>query len=233
MAPHDAPPKARIGINGFGRIGRVALRQSLRRRDVEVRAINHTCESAEDVMYLIRYDTTHGALGAGAGAGGADLEYVSEDAIRIGGREVALVSTRDASRLDWAALGVDYVLECTGRLTSTALAGRHVAASGSGGGALRVVVSAPSPDAPTFVYGVNSARYATAAAGTLPRVVSAASCTTNCVAPVLKVLHDALDITQAFFTTVHAATQSQHILDGYSRKSLRLGRFGEGGGGRV
>lgn len=162
-------------------------------------------------MYLIRHDTTHGLL-----RDGIDIEYISEDAISIRGRTITLVSTRDIAQLDWRKLGVDYVLECTGKFIKTDLSVRHIKEAQC----KWVVISAPSPDAPTFVYGVNSDRGLSSAPS---RVISAASCTTNCVTPILKALNDTLGVTQAFLTTVHAATQSQQILDGYSKKNRRLG----------
>ncbi|KAH8660241.1 glyceraldehyde-3-phosphate dehydrogenase [Xylariales sp. PMI_506] len=207
------PEVAKVGINGFGRIGRIALRQSLSRKDIQVVAINHTCTTADDLIYLVRHDTTHGTL-----RDDIDIEFISEQQIRINGQPIALTSTRDLAQLDWRALGADYVLECTGKFTHSEQASRHVTEAGC----RAVVISAPSPDAPTFVYGVNDGDYCKE--DSFAPVLSAASCTTNCVAPILKLLNDSVGIDQAFLTTVHAATQSQHILDGYSKKNRRLGR---------
>ncbi|KAF7536622.1 hypothetical protein G7054_g4368 [Neopestalotiopsis clavispora] len=205
-------PKARVGINGFGRIGRTALRQALLRDDVEVVAINHTCATADDLLYLIRHDTTHGLL-----KDAFNIRYVSEEEISIHGQTITLVSTRDIAQLDWQKLGVEYVIECTGKHNKTELSMRHVTEAHC----KRVVISAPSPDAPTFVYGVNSDNLTSSEKN---RVISSASCTTNCVSPILKLLNDNLGVSQAFLTTVHSATQSQQILDGYSKKNRRLGR---------
>ncbi|KAI9162709.1 Glyceraldehyde-3-phosphate dehydrogenase [Paramyrothecium foliicola] len=202
-ASFSKPKVAKLGINGFGRIGR---------SDVQVVAINHTCASVDDLIYLIRHDTTHGLLRTEIHIG-----RISDDAISINGETIILTSTREIRQLDWGKLGVEYVLECTGKFTKAELALRHVTEANC----KRVIISAPSPDSPTFVYGVNSDRYK---ASPETRVVSAASCTTNCVTPLLRLLNDTVGIEQAFLTTIHAATQSQHILDGYSKKSRRLGR---------
>lgn len=145
-----------------------------------------------------------------------DIQALSDDLITIDGQQIALTSERDLKKLNWAGLGVDYVLECTGKFTKRDLALDHV----TYGQAKRVLISAPSSDSPTFVYGVNSDFYT---ATDDCRVISNASCTTNCVTPVLKVLHEEFGIAQGFLTTVHAATRSQQVLDGYSKKNRRLG----------
>lgn len=194
-------------------IGRIALRQSLLRQDLQVVAINHTCASADDLVYLIKHDTTHGLFGQRL-----NITCVSESLISINGEDIALTSTRDITQLKWGELGVEYVLECTGKFRSREAAIQHVTVGGASG----VVISAPSPDAPTFVYGVNSDNYRPTQENC---VISSASCTTNCVTPILKVLDSSFGIDQAFLTTVHAATQSQQILDGYSKKSRRLGKY--------
>ncbi|KAK7702095.1 hypothetical protein SLS64_009956 [Diaporthe eres] len=211
--------KAKVGINGFGR--RIALRQSLTRDDVQVVAINHTCATTDDLIYLIRHDTTHGLL-----KDEIDIKQLSEDAISLNGRVITLLSTRDIAQLNWHKLGVSYVLECTGKFTRVDQAVRHITEAQC----KRVVISAPSADAPTFVYGVNSEGYHNSAVN---HVISAASCTTNCVTPILKALNDSLGVSQAFLTTVHAATQSQNILDGYSKKNRRLGNFLDSSGDYV
>lgn len=193
--------------------GRIALRQSLTRDDLQVVAINHTCATTDDLIYLIRHDTTHGLL-----KDEIDIKQLSENAISLNGRVITLLSTRDIAQLNWQRLGVAYVLECTGKFTRVDQAVRHITEAQC----KRVVISAPSADAPTFVYGVNSEGYHDSG---LNHVISAASCTTNCVTPILKALNDSLGVSQAFLTTVHAATQSQNILDGYSKKNRRLGNF--------
>ncbi|THY00328.1 glyceraldehyde 3-phosphate dehydrogenase [Aureobasidium pullulans] len=210
------PPSCRIGINGFGRIGRNVFRASLLRSDVVVVAINHTCDSIEDLIYLIRFDSTHGTLAKLIGSD-AQLDPLPNGNLIVNGREIILHSQRDLYKLDWAASGVDYVAECTGKFKTTDLASIHT----THGKARKVLISAPSPDAPTFVFKVNSHEY------DLHRdlsVFSCASCTTNCLAPIAKVIDDNFGIAQGFMTTVHASTQSQHVLDGYSKKNKRAGR---------
>ncbi|KAJ5335125.1 hypothetical protein N7541_004957 [Penicillium brevicompactum] len=202
----------KVGINGFGRIGRNVLRAALVRTDIEVVAINHTCISVEDLIYLIRYDSSMGHLDDRT-----PIHILSETLITVNGKQIALTSERDLKKLNWSALGVDYVLECTGKFTKRDLALDHV----TYGQAKRVLISAPSSDSPTFVYGVNSDDYTPTEDC---RVVSNASCTTNCVTPVLKVLQGSFGVQQGFLTTIHAATRSQQVLDGYSKKNKRLGR---------
>lgn len=146
-----------------------------------------------------------------------NIQIHSNALITIDNHRIALTSERDLKKLNWAALGADYVLECTGKFTKRDLAMDHI----TRGQAKRVLISAPSSDSPTFVYGVNSDSYE---ASDECRIVSNASCTTNCVTPVLKVLHERFGIAQGFLTTVHAATRSQQVLDGYSKKNRRLGR---------
>ncbi|KAJ5497751.1 Glyceraldehyde/Erythrose phosphate dehydrogenase family [Penicillium expansum] len=221
MAPaiHDMPtgqtslpPACNIGINGFGRIGRNVLRAALVRSDVQVVAINHTCVTVQDLVYLVRYDSSMGNLDERV-----DIQILSDALITIDGKQIALTSERDLKKLDWASLGADYVLECTGKFTKRDLAMEHI----TYGNAKRVLISAPSSDAPTFVYGVNSHDYTPSEEC---RVISNASCTTNCATPVLKVLQESFGISQGFLTTIHAATRSQQVLDGYSKKDVRLGR---------
>lgn len=220
----------KVGINGFGRIGnnperdleraimltstkgRNVLRAALVRSDIQVVAINHTCLSVEDLIYLIRYDSSMGNLDERT-----PINIFSDSLITINGQNIALTSERDLKKLNWSALDVDYVLECTGKFTKRDLALDHV----TYGQAKRVLISAPSSDSPTFVYGVNSDDYTPTEDC---RVVSNASCTTNCVTPVLKVLQESFGVSQGFLTTIHAATRSQQVLDGYSKKNKRLGK---------
>ncbi|PYH49444.1 type I glyceraldehyde-3-phosphate dehydrogenase [Aspergillus saccharolyticus JOP 1030-1] len=205
-------PSCKIGINGFGRIGRNVLRASLNRSDLEVVAINHTCNSIKDLIYLIRYDGTMGRMDPHK-----EIIAVSDHLITIGGQPIRLISERDPRQINWRDLGADYVVESTGKFTKRELALQHV----SHGQAKRVIISAPSSDAPTYVYGVNSDAYRPDERN---QVISCASCTTNCVTPVLKVLNQQFGLEQGFLTTIHAATQSQQVLDGYSKKNPRLGR---------
>ncbi|KAF7593585.1 hypothetical protein BBP40_011205 [Aspergillus hancockii] len=214
--PHGAtssqPSVCKVGINGFGRIGRNVLRAALSRSDLRIVAINHTCASVQDLIYLIRYDSCMGKL-----SDDIRIQALSDTLITINGHQITLSSERDLTKLNWSALGVEYVVECTGKFTKRDLAWQHI----TYGNAKRVIISAPSSDSPTYVYGVNSDEYV---ADEDRRVVSCASCTTNCVTPVLRVLHAQFGVEQGFLTTVHAATQSQQVLDGYSKKNRRLGR---------
>ncbi|KAL7419472.1 hypothetical protein Q5752_006310 [Cryptotrichosporon argae] len=205
--PSSAPPCI-VGINGFGRIGRAAFRASLDRDDLIVTAINHTAPTADYLLYAIKYDSTHGPCRH------ADALSVRDGALYVGERRVELFSERDPAKLDWAAAGVEYVVEATGKMTTTATAGAHLAS-----GARKVVISAPSKDAKTIVVGVNRKEYHPSM-----NILSNASCTTNCLAPLAKVLHRAFGIEFGMMTTVHASTSSQPILDGYSKKNRRLGR---------
>ncbi|KAL1874750.1 hypothetical protein VTK73DRAFT_227 [Phialemonium thermophilum] len=204
-----------VGINGFGRIGRNVFRASLLRTDVRVVAINHTCATAEDLLFLFRHDSIHREFAKDVGA---SVAVVDDKTLRVGDHEVTLMSSRDPTQLDWASAGAQYIAECTGKMKTRALASGHFTSRG----VRNVVISAPSDDAPTIVYGVNEADYRPSG-GTMD-VISCASCTTNCVAPVAKVLDQEFGIEEAFVTTVHAATQSQSILDGYKSKSKRSGR---------
>ena len=196
--------------------GRSVLRASLLRDDIEITAINHTCASIEDVILLFTHDSTHGPLSRII-HGPLDIRALPNGNLSINGREIALISERNIENIDWQALGVEYVAECTGKFRSTAQASAHV----KHGKARKVLISAPSSDAPTFVYRVNTSQYSRQASAS---VFSNASCTTNCLAPILKVLNDNFKVAQAFMTTVHASTQSQHVLDGYSKKDRRAGR---------
>ncbi|KAL2816601.1 hypothetical protein BDW59DRAFT_177349 [Aspergillus cavernicola] len=206
------PSTCRVGINGFGRIGRNVLRAALVRSDIQIVAINHTCASVQDLLYLIRYDSSMGKLSEKI-----PIHALSDSQIIVNGQQIALTSERDLRKLNWSALGAEYVVECTGKFTKRDLALDHI----TYGNAKRVVISAPSSDSPTYVYGVNADQYR---AEDEQRVISCASCTTNCVTPVLKVLQREFGIAQGFLTTVHAATRSQQVLDGYSKKNRRLGR---------
>jgi glyceraldehyde 3-phosphate dehydrogenase len=182
-------------------------------------AINHTCASVEDVAYLIEHDSTHGPLSKlNHSKSPFHVSIISDNVISINGRSIALLSQRDIRRIDWSIYGAEYVAECTGKFTKSALAIDHIEYAR----ARKVIISAPSDDAATFVFGVNSAEYSKQHR---PDVVSCASCTTNCVAPVVKVINDNFGLAQAFMTTVHASTPSQSVLDGYSRRDRRSGKL--------
>ena len=199
----------KAAINGFGRIGRNVLRallQSGRRDEIEIVAVNDLGD-AETNAHLLRYDTTHGRLGVEV--------TVEGDRFIVGGMPVAVLAERDPSRLPWGELGVDAVLECTGLFTSREKAGGHLAA-----GARKVVISAPGGadvDA-TVVYGVNHDVLRSGHA-----VISNASCTTNCLAPMVKALHDAIGVERGLMTTIHAYTNDQVLTDVY-HKDLRRAR---------
>ena len=196
----------KIAINGFGRIGRMVFRCSLDHPDIEIAAINDL-GSAEALAYLLKYDSVHGRFGGEVRASGNGLY--------INGREVKAFSCREPAALPWAEMGVEYVVESTGRFLTAEKAAGHIAA-----GARHVVMSAPpKDDTPVFVVGVNDDKYSADM-----KFVSCASCTTNCLAPVAKVLSDSFGIECGLMTTVHAYTATQNMVDGPSSKSLRAGR---------
>jgi len=195
----------RIGINGFGRIGRLAFRRACAVADVEVVAINDLID-VDYLAYMLRYDSTHGRFHG-------DVR-VENGQLVVNGKPIRITAERDPASLDWAAVGAEYVLECTGFFLTGESAGAHLRA-----GARRVVMSAPSKDTtPMFVMGVNHDTYAG------QTIVSNASCTTNCLAPVAKVLHDSFGIVDGLMTTVHAVTATQKTVDGPSAKDWRGGR---------
>ena len=196
----------KIGINGFGRIGRMVFRAAAQDfPDLEVVAINDLLEP-EYLAYLLRYDSVHGRF-----QGAVSVE---DGHLVVDGRKIRLTAEKDPAALRWNEAGVDVVVESTGLFLTEELASKHLAA-----GAKKVVLSAPSKDAtPMFVYGVNHQTYAGQA------IVSNASCTTNCLAPLAKVLNDTFGIKRGLMTTVHAATASQRTVDGLSHRDWRGGR---------
>ena len=199
--------RIKVGINGFGRIGRIILRAALQRGDMDVVAINAPDKTPQQLLYLFTHDSVHGRF-----HGKVDYD---DNHLYIDDQTVTLFNNRNPRDLGWGELGVAYVLECTGKFLTAELSQGHLDA-----GAKAVILSAPAKDAsPTFVYGVNHEDYDPACP-----VVSAASCTTNCLAPVAKVLHDNFGIVEGLMTTIHACTASQNPVDNYSRKNWRLGR---------
>ena len=197
--------KIKIGINGFGRIGRMVLRLSLARTDLEVIAINDLLD-INHLAYLLKYDSVHGKINSNISIEGNSLN--------IDGQKIQITSEKDPNLIGWNNLGVDVVLECTGIFTTLDTAKYHI-----DGGAPKVVISAPSKDAPMFVMGVNH--------DTLNKndlIISNASCTTNCLAPPIKVLNDNFGVEEALMTTVHAVTATQFTVDGPSKKDFRAGR---------
>ena len=197
--------KIRLGINGFGRIGRMVFRASLKRNDVQVVGINDLLD-VEHLAYLLKYDSVHGTCNASIEVKNGNL-VVDNNIIRIS-------DERDPKQIAWDSINTDIVAECTGIFTSLEKAQLHI-----DGGAKKVVISAPSPDAPMFVMGVNHNDVKSS-----DLIVSNASCTTNCLAPVAKVLHDEFGISDALMTTVHATTATQFTVDGPSKKDFRGGR---------
>lgn len=198
----------RIGINGFGRIGRLVLRGILesRRNDVQVVGINDL-GSVEINAHLLKYDSVHGTLDAAI--------EMDRDTLDVGAGPIKVTAERDPEKLPWGDLGIDIAMECTGLFTDRASASKHLDA-----GAKKVLISAPAKDVDlTVVYGVNHDKLEAHHS-----VVSNASCTTNCLAPVAKVLHDSFGIKRGLMTTVHAATATQKTVDGPSMKDWRGGR---------
>jgi glyceraldehyde 3-phosphate dehydrogenase len=196
--------KIKVGINGFGRIGRITLRAMLQRDDMEVVAINDLL-NVEHLAYLLKYDSVHGRLDG--------TVHVDGNNLVINGNSIRVTSERDPSNINWGELNTDVVAECTGIFTTMEKAALHLKA-----GAKKVAVSAPSKDIPMFVMGVNSNLL-----NSDHKIVSNASCTTNCLAPVAKVLNDNFGIVGGLMTTVHAATATQMTVDGPA-KNYRLGR---------
>ena len=197
----------KVGINGFGRIGRLCARVLLQRDDVDLVAINAPDKTPEMVVYAFTHDTVHGRWNGEVKAEG--------DVIHFGKDTVKLLDNRDPSKLGWGELGCDYIFECTGKFLSKEAVQPHLDA-----GAKFVLMSAPAKDdTPMFVYGVNHESFDPAL-----KTASSASCTTNCLAPVAKVLNDKFGIIEGLMTTVHAATASQNLVDEYSAKNFRLGR---------
>jgi glyceraldehyde 3-phosphate dehydrogenase len=196
----------KVGINGFGRIGRLVFRAAQERNDVQIVAVNDPFLDLDYLIYMLKYDTVHGQFKGTA-------ENVNGKLI-INGKEVAFFAEKDPTAIGWGASGADYVVESTGVFTTTEKASAHLK-----GGAKKVVISAPSADAPMFVCGVNLEKYTKDM-----DVVSNASCTTNCLAPLAKVINDNFGIVEGLMTTVHAATNTQKTVDAPSAKDWRGGR---------
>ena len=195
----------KIGINGFGRIGRMVFRLAMQKSDVEVVAINDLLD-VKHLAYLLKYDSVHGLF--------KKEINVENDFLIVGGKKIRITSESNPEKIGWDKSNTDVVAECTGFFTSKDKAMLHIK-----GGAKKVVISAPSPDAPMFVVGVNQMDLKGS-----DKIVSNASCTTNCLAPIAKVLNDNFTIKQALMTTVHATTATQFTVDGPSKKDFRGGR---------
>ncbi|XP_060522383.1 glyceraldehyde-3-phosphate dehydrogenase-like [Cylas formicarius] len=196
---------AKVGINGFGRIGRIVLRVSLE-RGATVVAINDPFLNPEYMVYLFKHDSTHGKFQGCVSTDGKNLF--------VNGTQIWVFTERDPKLIPWGKVGADYVVESTGVFTSIEKASQHL-----DGGAKKVIISAPSPDAPIYVVGVNQHKY-----NPSENVVSNASCTTNCLAPLAKIIHDNFEIVEGLMTTVHATTATQKTVDGPSGKLWRDGR---------
>ena len=196
----------KIGINGFGRIGNLAFQAALKNSEVEVVAINDPFIAADYMAYMVKYDSAHGRF---------DGEVKSEEGkLIVNGKSINVYNEMDPNNIPWAKEGVEYVLECSGVFTTMEKAQAHLNA-----GAKKVVISAPSKDAPMFVMGVNNETYDPSM-----NIVSNASCTTNCLAPLAKVINDNFGIKEGLMTTVHSTTATQKTVDGASKKDWRGGR---------
>lgn len=195
-----------VGINGFGRIGRLVMRAILEHPEINVVAINDPYLDVEYMLYLFKYDSTHGRFkGQISGKDGK---------LHIEGHNISVYTEREPNKIPWGKDGADYVIESTGVFLSVDKCNLHLQ-----GGAKKVIITAPSPDAPMFVCGVNEDTY-----DPKLNIVSNASCTTNCLAPLAKVIHEKFGIAEGLMTTVHATTATQKTVDGPSGKDWRAGR---------
>ncbi|KAF1810230.1 glyceraldehyde-3-phosphate dehydrogenase [Eremomyces bilateralis CBS 781.70] len=196
----------KVGINGFGRIGRIVFRNALEAGEVDVVAVNDPFIEPHYAVYMLKYDSTHGRFKGTLDVDGNNLV--------VNGKKIAFYQERDPGAIPWSQTGAGYVVESTGVFTTTEKAKAHLK-----GGAKKVVISAPSADAPMFVMGVNEKSYTSDI-----EVLSNASCTTNCLAPLAKVVHDNFTIIEGLMTTIHSYTATQKTVDGPSAKDWRGGR---------
>ncbi|KAK2735020.1 hypothetical protein FQN57_001362 [Myotisia sp. PD_48] len=196
----------KVGINGFGRIGRIVFRNACEHPDVEVVAVNDPFIETKYAAYMLKYDSQHGRFKGDIKVNGQDLD--------INGKTVKVYQERDPANIPWAETGAEYIVESTGVFTTTDKASGHLK-----GGAKKVIISAPSADAPMFVMGVNHETYKSDV-----DVISNASCTTNCLAPLAKVINDNFGLVEGLMTTIHAYTATQKTVDGPSAKDWRGGR---------
>ena len=195
----------KVGINGFGRIGRLAFRSAVSRSNVQVVGINDLLD-VEYLAYMLKYDSVHGQFDG-------EVE-VKDGKLIVNGNTIRITAERNPENLKWDEIGAEYVMECTGFFTAKEKAELHIK-----GGAKKVVISAPSPDAPMFVMGVNNEELKASDV-----IFSNASCTTNCLSPIVKVLNDNFGIVEGLMTTIHATTATQKTVDGPSMKDWRGGR---------
>jgi glyceraldehyde 3-phosphate dehydrogenase len=196
----------KVGINGFGRIGRLVFRASVKNPNIEVVGINDPFIDPEYMVYMLTYDTVHGRFNGEA--------HVEDGKLVVNGKKIMVYAFMNPEEIPWRECGAEYIVESTGKFTTTEKASAHF-----NGGAKKVVVSAPSSDAPMFVMGVNQETYKSDM-----KIVSNASCTTNCLAPLAKVINDNFGIAEGLMTTVHATTATQLTVDGPSKKDWRGGR---------
>jgi glyceraldehyde 3-phosphate dehydrogenase len=196
----------KIGINGFGRIGNLTFQAALGKDEVEIVAINDPFLTADYMAYMVKYDTVHGKFEG-------EVSH-RDNTLIVNGKEIKVFNEMEPKNIPWGELGVEYVLECSGAFTTIEKANAHIEA-----GAKKVIISAPSKDAPMFVMGVNNESYDPSM-----NIISNASCTTNCLAPLAKVINDNFGIKEGLMTTVHATTATQKTVDGASKKDWRGGR---------
>jgi len=196
----------KVGINGFGRIGRIVLRNALAHGEVQVNAVNDPFIDLQYMVYMFKYDSTHGKFKGTVEA--------KDGKLIVDGHSITVFQERDPANIKWAEAGAEYIVESTGVFTTKEKASAHLK-----GGAKKVIISAPSSDAPMYVCGVNLDAY-----DPKETVISNASCTTNCLAPLAKVIHDEFGIVEGLMTTVHATTATQKTVDGPSNKDWRGGR---------
>ena len=200
----------KIGINGFGRIGNLAFQAALEKDEIEVVAINDPFIATDYMAYMVKYDTMHGRFKGEVSA--------KDGKLIVNGREIKVYNEMEPKNIPWGKDGVEYVLECSGAFTTMEKAKAHIEA-----GAKKVIISAPSKDAPMFVMGVNNDKYTTDM-----NIISNASCTTNCLAPLAKIINDNFGIKDGLMTTVHSTTATQKTVDGASKKDWRGGRAASG-----
>ncbi|HJZ99957.1 MAG TPA: glyceraldehyde 3-phosphate dehydrogenase NAD-binding domain-containing protein, partial [Candidatus Solibacter sp.] len=206
----------KIGINGFGRIGRLVFRAAVNNPEAKIVGINDPFLDAEYMAYMLKYDSVHGRFNGSAKAKDNQPQPTQQRRAQllVNGQTIDVYAVMKPEEIPWSACGAEYIVESAGPFTSLETAGGHLKA-----GARKVLITAPSKDAPMFVMGVNHDQYRKEMT-----VVSNASCTTNCVAPLAKVVHDRFGIVEGLMTTVHAVTATQKTVDGPSRKDWRGGR---------
>lgn len=199
--------KIKIGINGFGRIGRLILRASMERDDIEIVAINDPFLTVDYACYLFKYDSIHGKASG-------ELKVSGDNALKLGRKSIAFYTEKDPENIKWGEVSAEYIIDCTGKFVNHEDAKRHLAS-----GAKKVIISAPAKNCPTFVVGVNDDQYDPSM-----NVVSNASCTTNCLAPLVKVIDDVYGVEEGLMSTIHSTTATQLTVDGISKKDWRGGR---------